>query len=748
MRNWSLSHATKLNASIDATAPRPAARASSCCTVGEFWNESERRWIGWERKRGKLHELNRLLRGATDTTFMDTGGAAPSPPPDIRYVVTLDSDTRLPRDTVRRLIGKMAHPLNRPRFDGERGAIVEGYAVLQPRVTPSLPNGGEGSLFQRVFSSSSGVDPYAAAVSDVYQDLFCEGSYAGKGIYDLDAFESVLSGRAPDATLLSHDLFEGTFARAGFASDVEVVDDFPSRYDVSARRHHRWARGDWQLLPWILGFAGRACGAPSVKDKLPRIGRWKMIDNLRRTLSAPACVLALAIGWTLPFESALVWTTFVLATIVLPSLIPVISAIPGRRPGVAMSGHLRALGGDLRLAATLSALNITFLADQAWSMGDAIARTLWRLFVSRRHLLEWTPAAQTSAAKRLDLRGFAVRMSGTFVVAATAFLLALLFGHGSWLIATPLVTLWMFSPAVARYVSFSPGAETITKISEAESLALRQTARRTWRFFETFVTADDNMLPPDNFQEDPTSEVAHRTSPTNIGLYLLSVVCARDFGWIGTAQTIERLEATLATMARMPRFRGHFHNWYDTRDLKALEPKYVSSVDSGNLAGHLIAIANACKEWRQSPMAAASRRAGIADALALTAERAIRLSFGHRTQTGTPRQLVDSLATMTNTLAMASPSEDTLATQLSELALERLPASISSAEAGRLSATINSGPLFCGVARSQRRQQIRRRRDARRQGRARDRTPCARSPGWSSDRTGPPASTAGRLRPA
>ena len=650
--------------------PAPAGPRFLLLHRRRVWNESERRWIGWERKRGKLHELNRLLRGATDTTFMDMGGAAPSPPRDIRYVITLDSDTRLPRDTVRRLIGKMAHPLNRPRFDAERGAIVEGYAVLQPRVTPSLPTGGKGSLFQRVFSSSSGIDPYAAAVSDVYQDLFCEGTYAGKGIYDLDAFENVLSGRAADSTLLSHDLFEGAFARAGFASDVEVVDDFPSRYDVSARRHHRWARGDWQLLPWIFGFAGTGGRAPTVKDELPPIGRWKMIDNLRRTLSAPACVLALAIGWTLPVESALVWTTFLLATIILPSLIPAISAIPGRRPGAAMSGHLRALGGDFRLAATLSLLNVTFLADQAWLMGDAIARTLWRLFVSRRHLLEWTPAAQTAAAKRLDLQGFAVRMSGGFVLAATALLLALLFGHGSWSIATPFVTLWLISPAVARYVSFSPSIETSTKISEARSLALRQIARRTWRFFEAFVTADDNMLPPDNFQEDPTSEVAHRTSPTNIGLYLLSVVCARDFGWIGTAQTIERLEATLATMARMPRFRGHFYNWHDTRDLKALEPKYVSSVDSGNLAGHLIAIANACKEWRQSPIVAACRWAGIADTHALTVEQAVHLRLGPRTQTVTPRQLEDSLAAMTNTLSIAASSEEALATQLSELAAE------------------------------------------------------------------------------
>ena len=630
--------------------PAPAGPRFLLLHRRRVWDESEKRWIGWERKRGKLHELNRLLRGAKDTTFMDMGDAAPSAPQDVQYVVTLDSDTRLPRDTVRRLIGKMAHPLNRPRLDVERRAIVEGYGVLQPRVTPSLPNGGEGSLFQRVFSSSSGIDPYAAAVSDVYQDMFCEGSYAGKGIYDVDAFESALSGRTPDSTLLSHDLFEGTFARAGLASDVEVVDDFPSRYDVSAQRHHRWARGDWQLLPWIFGFAGNGGRASGVKDELPRIGRWKMIDNLRRTVSAPAGLVALAAGWMLPLEPALVWTTFVLATIILPSLIPVISAIPGRRPGVALSGHLRALGEDLGLAATLSALNITFLADQAWSMGDAITRTLWRLFVSRRHLLEWTPAAQAAAAKRLDLQGFAVRMSGAFVIAAAALLLTLLFGHGGWPIATPFIALWLISPAVARHVSLSPLADAAAKISEAQTLALRQIARRTWRFFEMFVTADDNMLPPDNFQEDPTSQVAHRTSPTNIGLYLLSVVSARDFGWIGASQAIERLEATLTTMARMPRFRGHFYNWYDTRDLRALEPKYISSVDSGNLAGHLIAIANACKEWRQSPMTVATRRAGIADALALTAEHAVHLRLGRRTQTVTPRQLDDSLAAMAKTL--------------------------------------------------------------------------------------------------
>ena len=335
-----------------------------------------------------------------------------------------------------------------------------------------------------------------------------------------------------------------------------------------------------------------------------------MIDNLRRTLSAPTVVVALALGWTLPIHPALFWTAFVLATIVVPSLIPVISAIPSRRAGASGPAHLRALGGGLGLAAVLTALNVTFLADQTRLMSDAILRTLWRIFVSRRRLLEWAPSAQTLVGPHLDLAGFVARMSGAIYIAAATLLVALLFGHGAWPVAAPFVALWLISPAVARYVSMPSGLESPEKASEDDVQALRRTARRTWRFFEVLVGAADNWLPPDNFQEDPAPAVAHRTSPTNVGLYLLSVASARDFGWIGTSQAIERLEATLATMIRMPRFRGHFFNWYDTHDLRVLEPKYVSSVDSGNLGGHLIAVANACKEWRQSSMPAASRRAG------------------------------------------------------------------------------------------------------------------------------------------
>jgi cyclic beta-1,2-glucan synthetase len=405
-------------------------------------------------------------------------------------------------------------------------------------------------------------------------------------------------------------------------------------------------RGDWQLLPWILGFAKPRAGQAPRDDTFPRIGRWKMIDNLRLALSAPFGVAALVYGWTLPIAPALNWTLFVLAAIALPIGIPLIFSSLVRRPGVSVSNHLRALATDAKLAGQLFVFSVGFLADQACLMTDAIARTLWRLFVSRRHLLEWTPAAQATADKRLSLAAFFHRMSGALGVAAAALFIAVLFGSGAWVLAAPFVALWAPSPVLARLVSLKPGLEGGPAISNADRQSLRQTARLTWRYFETFVTAQDNMLPPDIYQEEPPA-LAHRTSPTNIGLYLLSVASARDFGWISLTQAIGHLEATLTTMQRMARFRGHFYNWYDTRDLRALEPKYISSVDSGNLAGHLIALASACRDWRSSPIGAAARLAGVADMLALTSQSAKRLRFGRATRTVTPGQLEDSLAALT-----------------------------------------------------------------------------------------------------
>jgi cyclic beta-1,2-glucan synthetase len=606
-----------------------------------LWNESEGKWMGWERKRGKLHELNRLLRGATDTSFLTSDRVMPSVPPGVRYVIALDADTRLPRGAARRLVGKMAHPLNRPSIDPHSVRVVEGHAVLQPRVTPSLPADHEGSLFQRIFSGPSGIDPYAFAGSDVYQDLLDEGSYSGKGIYDVDAFETVLAGRVPDNALLSHDLFEGIFARAGLASDIEVVEEFPSRYDVAAAREHRWARGDWQLLPWIVG-RGERSDADLRTTTLPMVGRWKMIDNLRRTISAPAVFIALVAGFSLPPYVALLWSAFVLSTIAIPALLPIFSGIIPRSADVSRRSHWRAVGADFELAFAQIAFRVILLAHQAWLMTDAIARTLFRLLVTHRRMLEWVTAAQSSLSERPDLFGFYRRMAGGIVLAFSAALIAGVAGSRSWLVAAPFVVLWMLSPVVARWASLPPSMEGPNPVSAASAQALRLVGRRTWRFFETFVTAEDHMLAPDNFQEEPKPVIAHRTSPTNLGLYLLSAIAARDFGWIGTAEAVERLENTLSTMNALEQFHGHFYNWYDTQDLHPLEPKYVSSVDSGNLAGHLIAVRNACREMLVAPIAGPQLLAGIEDSMELARESIAALDH-RRTQSVSREELEEAL---------------------------------------------------------------------------------------------------------
>jgi len=576
------------------------------------FNETQRCWMGWERKRGKLHELNRLLRGATDTTFNARDAPPPVAPPDVRYVVTLDADTRLPRDSVRRLIGKMAHPLNKPRFEASGDRVVEGYAILQPRITPSMSVDEEASFYGRAFSNAAGIDPYAGAASDVYQDLFGEGIYTGKGIYDVDAFEMALAERIPENSLLSHDLFEGSFARAGLASDVEFVEDFPSRYDVAVRRQHRWARGDWQLLPWIARV--RIAGAGG----LNALSLAKMVDNLRRTLTAPMTFAALAVGWLGPAPTAFAWSIAVCAAVALPSFMPVAISLVPRRLTSAKRRGWRILAADARQAANHAALRLVFLADQAFVMADAIVRTLFRLYVSRRNLLEWVTAAQDGATPTPGLFGLARPMAGGVCLASLAGSLTLIAAPRSWPVVAPFMILWWAAPLIA--VVGSRNRQLTPQPSNDQARSLRLIARRTWRYFEMFVTPASGMLPPDNYQESPKPVVAHRTSPTNLGLHLLAAVVARDFGWAGLVQTVERLELSFAAMARLKRFRGHFYNWYDTTTLQVLDPAYVSSVDSGNLAGNLIALANACREALAGPVSKDQIVAGLGDNLALARE--------------------------------------------------------------------------------------------------------------------------------
>ena len=622
-----------------------------------LWNVGEGKWMGWERKRGKLDELNHLLAGASDTTFTTTDGRTPHVPSGVRYVITLDADTRLPRGAATRLVGTMAHPLNRPAFDRRSGRVVDGYAVLQPRVTATIPTERGTSLFQRIFAGPAGIDPYASATSDVYQDLLGEGSYTGKGIYDVAAFTAALEGRVPENSLLSHDLFEGIFARAGLVTDIELFEEFPTDYEVAAGRQYRWARGDWQLLPWIIN--GDVVDGER-GSSLPLIGTWKIVDNLRRTLSPPAAWLTLVAAWTLPDSPALVWTAFILATLGLPALLPALAEVIPGRSGVSKRTHIRRVGRSFGLASTQIALGIIFLAHQAWLMTDAIARTLVRLFLTRRRLLEWTTAAQAKSDLSRDVTSVYRRMRAPVILAVTAAALVALLRPEHAAIAAPFALVWALSPLAARWVSRPPRPSTAQLLSLPERQILRSTARRTWRFFETFVGPDDAFLPPDNFQEDPKPTVAHRTSPTNIGLYLLAVVAARDFGWLGILATLDRLEATLATLHRLDRFRGHFYNWYDTGGgLRPLEPRYVSTVDSGNLAAHLLTLGNACRAAVDAPLLDPGRFGGLRDAVLLVEEAASVLADDRRTQTVPRRHLAETCTVLTAALhePPAGPAE-------------------------------------------------------------------------------------------
>lgn len=583
------------------------------------WSDGEKKWMGWERKRGKLHELNRLLRGAVNTSFtaFETGPIAY--PKAIKYVITLDADTRLPRDAARQLIGKMLHPLNQPVFSATDQRIIDGYGLLQPRVTPILPAGQDASVFQNLFSSAGGLDPYAGAVSDVYQDLFAEGSFAGKGIYDIDAFEVATAGRFPENTILSHDLIEGIYVRSGLATDVEVVEEFPSRYDVARARDHRWARGDWQTLPWI--FTGRAdfgiARDRDDRDLITALGRWKLIDNLRRSVTPAAIAMALVTGWHQPLTAAAIWTAFIAICIGIPTFLAIAASLVESSNNTTLKSHWTALAGDARLAAAQSTLNLTLVADKAYNMTDAIGRTLYRLMISRQHLLEWTTAAQTKSMAAVTTRAYYKRMAGGVLIALAALGLVTLSGSDGIIIALPVIALWLAAPAITRWISFRSAGAQREELTAGNRDRLRLIARRTWCFFEDFVTAEHNYLPPDNFQEEPRPIVANRTSPTNIGLYMLSTVSAHEFGWISLLDAAERLEQTLRTLGQMDRYKGHFYNWYDTRTMAVLEPGYVSTVDSGNLAGHLMAVACACREWAGAtgPNPAAAR--GIADGMSL-----------------------------------------------------------------------------------------------------------------------------------
>ncbi|MBS3649526.1 DUF3131 domain-containing protein [Pseudaminobacter sp. 19-2017] len=554
-----------------------------------LYNGSEGVWMGWERKRGKLHELNLLLRGDADTTFLPPEQPLPG---DVVYVLTLDADTRMTRGVVNKLVGKLSHPLNRPEYNPETGKVTHGYSILQPRVTASLTTGDEASFFQRVFSANRGLDPYVFTVSDLYQDVFGEGTFTGKGLYHVDAMESALEGRIPENAVLSHDLLEGAYSHAALVTDVEVVEDYPTRYSVDASRQHRWARGDWQLLPFIL----------NPLSGIPAISRWKMVDNLRRSITPIFWVMSAIAGWTLlPFTQAAQWQALLILSLFMAPTFDIVDALLPKSRDATARGHFSALWRDVAFGTAMVALKIVLIAHNAWMMADAIVRTLYRLFVSRKHLLEWRTASHANRFGDHSLSGHYRMMYGALVIAFVGLAIPVAADSTGAFIAFFFAVFWAGSPAFAWLTSRSAETEDHLRVSKADRKMLRVVARRTWAYFESFVTAEHNMLPPDNFQETPTPVVAPRTSPTNIGVYLLSVVSARDFGWISLSEAVSRIDHTMATIERMERHRGHLYNWYDTKTLQPLLPTYVSSVDSGNLAGHLIAVAAACNHWAEAP---------------------------------------------------------------------------------------------------------------------------------------------------
>ena len=549
------------------------------------WNPKDLIWMGYERKRGKLADLNRLLReGRPDGFSLVVGDIGVLG--GIKYVITLDTDTQLPRDAARQFVGTMAHPLNRPIYDESRQRVVAGYGILQPRLSASLP-GGRQSRYAWLHGGEPGIDPYTRAVSDVYQDAFQEGSFIGKGIYQVDAFEQALKDRFPENRILSHDLLEGCYARSGLLSDVQLYEEYPARYGADVNRRHRWIRGDWQLASWLLpkvpGPEGR-----SLKTPLSALSRWKLFDNLRRSLIPASLTLLLLLGWMM-LSSTWLWTLAVLGVLLLQpalaSLLDVLRKPHDMRVGQHLATVLNAAGQRFVQAG----FTLATLPYEAYYSLDAILRTLWRLLFSQQRLLEWNPSDDQERLSRSDFPASVRSMwfAPSLAIAAAAWMVV--YSPATLPVAGLFLILWLSSPAIAWWISL-PMVHRQASLTARQNRFLRGIARKTWAFFATFVGPQDHWLPPDNYQESRDELLAHRTSPTNIGMALLANLSAYDFGYISTGEFVERTAQTLATMANLERYRGHFYNWYDTQSLRPLQPAYVSTVDSGNLAGHLLTL--------------------------------------------------------------------------------------------------------------------------------------------------------------
>lgn len=556
------------------------------------FSKSEGAWIGWERKRGKLECLNRfLLDSAYPEMFVFGQREALR---DTRFVITLDMDTQLPKGKAAQLIETIAHPLNAARLSPDK-KIERGYTIIQPRVSTEIGQRNH-SWFTRIFSDSVGIDPYTQASADIYMDLMQEGSYYGKCIYDLHAFDQILSGRFPEEHLLSHDLLEGAYARTAYASDIALFDTFPENYHSFSLRQHRWMRGDFQIVDWL---------SSKVPNSLSLINRWKIFDNLRRALTPPILLALLMSAW---FFSAVPSLFTLLAAACL--FMPVVSEIFGN-PLKYLYAPLTALKDIIR-SFTKTLINISLLPYQALLSIDALIRVVYRRSISHRYLLEWPQVDDNSSS--LEHRIFILKLMG-IPLFALAVLFAVSFNPLSFFWALPFCILWMLSPLIIALID-NPSLiqkDTLQKISLHDQAFLREMARRTWRYFDDFVGTQSNWLPPDNFQASLKIEVAPRTSPTNIGLWLLSAVSAYDLKYLTADALIDRLISTFKTLKKLETHQGHLLNWYDTNSLNALHPRYVSTVDNGNLLGSLWTLEQSLKDLLKEPLFPANLFAGLYD---------------------------------------------------------------------------------------------------------------------------------------
>lgn len=573
------------------------------------YNEKQGKWMGWERKRGAILELNALLKGSKNTSYSTVSGDI-SRLKGVKYVITLDADTNLTMDTAKKLIGTISHPLNRAVFGGDEGVIRDGYGIIQPRIGIDIESANR-SAFTRIFAGQGGIDPYTTAISDIYQDLFGEGIFTGKGIYDVDIFNRMLKDAFPDNTVLSHDLLEGSFVRTALASDIELIDGYPSGYGPYMMRLHRWVRGDWQLIRWLYPRIRDREGRVR-KNPLSLLSRWKIFDNLRRSLVPVSQALLIFLGMAILPGSAAPWVLFSVFTIGFWLLLDILDTVfLGSHPGFGDKLHGNVIPG-LRASAYQALLLLIFLPYNAYVTMDGIIRTLYRVYVSGRNMLEWVTASEAEKVCKNGRSGFVKKMGIPVGVSVLLLVSALPLKPGGLPYALALGALWALSPWVAHRVSVLEQTEPEDVGPEAIE-QLRTLARKTWAYYEDFADEQNNYLAPDNVQVDPPNGVAHRTSPTNIGFMLLSILSARDFGYISTTDLVNRIDRSITTIEKMESWRGHLYNWYDTRTLEVLRPYFVSTVDSGNLVGYLICLRQGLKEYRNSPIVDMSLVRGLLD---------------------------------------------------------------------------------------------------------------------------------------